>query len=403
MERGGGPTSGTSTSSAAGDAAIKAAIDSMADPGHDEVCSPAFVMCTSSADVLSGEEDDNDNDGLASFADTDGASVASAATASSLRSSAASISGVSERIQGKYRESAARFFADKQNFDRLSRFFAHKDDDIAAIVEFFVVRSPRMVLVSTLSASDRATDTWRVWNILDQYERALRKYRKHFYSFRDRAGSGKVRWEGMTNPKIIVAAEHGSLSLPLAKLLAFKWFIEYGFDAVFWERFDKTKKKFTEYTTEVKVRYTSAHKKKKTALRKEVEQEMLRERAEKEKARAKRKAAAALLDDGGDGDDYYDSQDSGAESSLTGAKSKKPAHKSKRRKPKKHPVTRFNHEERRHIKELIEKRQLAQRAQARKARIKDNGRRKPTKKAQSGVYILSIQENEAKKARLMPF
>jgi hypothetical protein len=201
-------------------------------------------------------------------------------------------------LQKKYRRKTLDFFHNKGNYERLQEFIHHRDQRIFSILLFFIIRYKP----NDLCYCQRTYETGPENNAdgkpvfffhrpKDEYTRALKKYKKRFYNFEDKVGTGDLVWENIRNPRFLVSPENGPISLPLAKVIALYWTIQYGFDTVFWEKYTNILTTYEAFTQKTKKRYTEAHKIKKQKLRSEIETQVIAERdkvkAEEENKRLK--------------------------------------------------------------------------------------------------------------------
>lgn len=208
---------------------------------------------------------------------------------------ASSSSKGAETLHYMYRRKLSSFFADPENYKRLETFVYHKDtEEVYSIFLFFLVRVCESKFLHTIRSYDRKEKRQTVYCPKDEYNRALRKYQKRFYNFEDKAGQGDVFWKGVRNPRFLVAAKNGPISLPIAKLIALYWAIDYGFDVVFWKRYDEVKEQYVNFVQKTKKRYTETHKNKKKRIREEEEEAVIQERKRKEEEEIQRRIALGL-------------------------------------------------------------------------------------------------------------
>lgn len=278
-------------------------------------------------------------------------------------------------LQKKYREKVAKFFAKKENYDALTRIVLHRDgEEVFAVLLYFIVRHSKGKLYSTIRAADRGTDNWHVYSPFDQYNNALKKYQKRFYNLEDKVGSGDLVWDNIVNPRFLVAPQHGSISLPLAKLIGLYWVIDYGFDELLWRNYEGLKEKYKTFTEQTKRRYTENHKRKQKRVRAEVEAEIIdtREEEKKRKKREEEEAAAAA-----------EEAAKNQEGEEGGNNEEKPRKRRRRRKLKlesKRRPTRFTRKERKFIAERIRELNLKKLAIAREQRANKKKQRRKTPK-----------------------
>ena len=171
--------------------------------------------------------------------------------------------------QHTYREQARLFFSDKGRYERL-RNIAINGDRIYSIIFYFVKEFEKGRVVQARHGG--------YYRICDEYRNAITNHKKRYYDFESKEGKGQLVWQGATNPRVLVNSEMGSIALPLPRLVAMQWFIQYDFDLLFWDRRDEIVAAFTEFTTSVKRKYTEAHKNKKRADRIRVEREVIEAR-----------------------------------------------------------------------------------------------------------------------------
>lgn len=274
-------------------------------------------------------------------------------------------------LQKKYREKVAKFFAQKENYDALSRIVLHRDgEEVSAVLLYFIMRHSKGKLYSTIRASDRGTDNWHVYSPFDQYNNALKKYQKRFYNFEDKVGSGDLVWDNIANPRFLVAPQHGPISLPLAKLIALYWAIDYGFDELFWRNYEGLKEKYRAFMEQTKRRYTENHKRKQKRVRAEVEAEIIDDREEKKRKQQEEEERARKEEE--------------ERIATEGNSEEKPTRKRRRRRKlkleSKRRPTRFTRKERRFIAERIRELNLKKLAIAREERAKKKKQRRKTPK-----------------------
>lgn len=229
------------------------------------------------------EEEEDDYCDNESVVESVSGSVAGS-VAESVAESITSATSVRQELHKLYRTKVKTFFSKRDNYVRLERFVYHKDQNIGSIFLFFVTKHCNEKLIHTIRSVDRNEypPIFKLYCPKDEYTRALRKYQKCFYNFEDKCGSGDIYWEGIRNPRFHVAPELGPISLPIAKLVAYMWAIDYGFDTVFWERYPEIKQSYQIHTTKTKRKYTEAHKRKKKRIRQEEEERIIKERENKE-------------------------------------------------------------------------------------------------------------------------
>lgn len=202
-------------------------------------------------------------------------------------------------LQQRYRANMATFFATTSNYERLARIVYNRDDRIFSILLFFVIRYKTENIYPCQRTYDTGPEVNKegkpvffFYRPKEEYGRALKKYKKKFYNFEDKVGSGPLVWKGITNPKFHVSPDNGPISLPLAKLISVYWVIQYGFDVVFWDNYDNILSNYETFTYKTKRRYTEAHKKKKQQIRAEIEEQVIAERDRKIKEEAERNGRA---------------------------------------------------------------------------------------------------------------
>lgn len=274
-------------------------------------------------------------------------------------------------LQKKYREKVAKFFAQKENYDALTRIVLHRDgEEVFSVLLYFIVRHSKGKLYSTIRAADRGTDNWHVYSPFDQYNSALKKYQKRFYNLEDKVGSGDLVWDNIVNPRFLVAPQHGSISLPLAKLIGLYWVIDYGFDELLWRNYEGLKEKYKTFTEQTKRRYTENHKRKQKRVRAEVEAEIIDTR-EEEKKRIKRE------------EEEQQQKAVEGQQQQEGDSEEKPRKRRRRRKLKlesKRRPTRFTRKERRFIAERIRELNMKKLAIAREERANKKKQRRKVPK-----------------------
>ena len=266
--------------------------------------------------------------------------------------------------QESYRARVSAFFSDPDNYKRLERLVYHKCEKVADAILHFVVKYSAYSIYATQRADERGTDKWRHYCPRDSYRDALRKYKQRFYNFASRPGHGDIIWDGVRNPRYLVAPSRGTISLPLPKAVAYYWFIDYGFDTHFHEKFKEIYTNYKIFTEQTKSRYTATHKNKKRELRRKAEEEVIEERNKR-----KREEQTA----------------SGCESQS----SIKPKQKRRRRTKSARQPTRLTRKERKHVAELMEKKKVLAKEKARLEREKKKKRRSNKAKAGSVAAILS--------------
>jgi hypothetical protein len=168
-----------------------------------------------------------------------------------------------------YREQAESFFSNKERYERLLK-IAVNGDRIYSVIFYFVKEFEKGRVVQSRHGG--------YYRICDEYRNAITNHKKRYYDFESKEGKGQLVWKGATNPRVLVNAQMGSIALPLPRLVAMQWFIQYDFDLLFWDRRDEVVVAFTEFTTSVKRKYTEAHKTKKRADRVRVEREVIEAR-----------------------------------------------------------------------------------------------------------------------------
>ena len=173
--------------------------------------------------------------------------------------------------QHTYRDQARAFFADPSRYERLKR-IAINGDRIYSVIFFYIKEFEKGNVVQAAHGG--------YYRICDEYRNAITNHKKRYYDFESKEGKGALLWKGTTNPRVLVHEQLGSIALPLPRLVAIQWFIQYDFDLLFWERRDEVVAAYTEFTTSVKRKYTEAHKNKKRADRVRVEKEVIDARTE---------------------------------------------------------------------------------------------------------------------------
>lgn len=101
----------------------------------------------------------------------------------------------------------------------------------------------------------RSSGTDRLFVVKEEYKSALANYRKRYFDFSSRTGMGDLRWEGSTNPAILVR----EYALPLPKIVAFMWLLQSDLDYIFLENFDEIFTEFTIFINSTKQRYLTNH------------------------------------------------------------------------------------------------------------------------------------------------
>lgn len=264
-----------------------------------------------------------------------------------------------------YRNKVAKFYRNKENYRRLEAFITHRDTDVCSVFLHFIVRYCETKFIHTVRASDRDTKPQKqsVYCPKDEYTRALRKYQKCYYNFEAKAGEGDIFWKGVRNPRFHVSPENGPISLPIAKLIALYWAIDFGFDTVFWTKYNDVKEQYRQFVRKTKLRYTETHKNKKKRIRKEEEELVIKERKEKEEEEKRKRIEAGL-----------------------------PPKKRTRRRKKDGPVstrqpTRLSRKERRVVVQRIKARNLKSAAERKEERAKNKKRKACQSKGKKSVRI----------------
>lgn len=254
-------------------------------------------------------------------------------------------------LQCSYRAKARTFFSDVENYKALERFVLHRDGDtVYSVFVYFIMRYSKGKLFPTRHADDRDAGPRHVHCPYHDYTVAVNKYQKLFYNFEDKVGSGKLVWGNIVNPRVLACPEHGPISLPLAKLVALQWAISLGFDELFWKDYDKYFNLYTKFSETTRARYVGTHKEKRRALRNEAEA-IVRERIQEEA-----KTKAEKLGD-------------------------KPKQKGRKKRMTKRRPIQFTRRQRAEIAELIQERDLANKAKQRRERAA----RKKTRSNKSGL------------------
>ena len=171
--------------------------------------------------------------------------------------------------QRTYRDQARTFFSDADRYERLKK-IAVLGEKIYSIIFFFVKEFDKGRIVATRHGG--------YYRICDEYRNAITNHKKRYYDFESREGKGVLKWQGITNPRVLVNADMGSIALSLPRIVAIQWFIQYDFDLLFWEQYDNVYARYIAFTTSVKRRYTEAHKQKKREDRLRLEKEIIRSR-----------------------------------------------------------------------------------------------------------------------------
>jgi hypothetical protein len=202
-------------------------------------------------------------------------------------------------FQENYRRKILEFFADSRTWLRLKRIHDLDHPKVFKLVAFFVMRYTKNDVVLSTRLDERIS---RHYCIKDEYDNALKRYEKRFYDFEARCGKGDLVYKGLLNPPIEVfppvtsgssssSSSGNSISsmmgtvpvrLPLAQLNALTWFIEFGFDAVFWSRVNDVIQKYEEFATDTRRRYTETHRRKNQQIRKEAESIVIQQKQQKE-------------------------------------------------------------------------------------------------------------------------
>lgn len=190
-----------------------------------------------------------------------------------------------KQLQEQYRATTSKFFSNMENYTRLRKIVYHRDERIFSILLFFVIRYKDHSLYlcqrsynSGPEVNDANKPVYSFYKPKDEYNRTLKKYKKRFYDFESKVGSGDLFWDGIRNPKFLVAPDNGPISLPLAKMIACYWSIEHGFDTVFWDNYPSILEHYEIFTLKTKKKYTEAHKQKKKKMRSEIEEKVIAKR-----------------------------------------------------------------------------------------------------------------------------
>lgn len=173
--------------------------------------------------------------------------------------------------QDTYREVLNLFFSNLDNYQRLQRIIYKGDETYAIIMYFITEYSKHRLFMSTQGAVCPKT----------AYTNALKSHQKRFYNFDSRKGRGDLWYNGIINPLVLASVKNGSLSLPLPRLVALRWFIQEDFDEIFWQHEHDIIIQYNEYTKAKKKKYTEAHKQKKKILRQQIEDNVIDEKKEK--------------------------------------------------------------------------------------------------------------------------
>lgn len=254
-------------------------------------------------------------------------------------------------LQCSYRAKARTFFSNMENYEALSRFVFHRDGDtVYSVFVYFIMRYSKGKLFPTRHADDRDAGPRHVHCPYHDYTIAVNKYQKLFYNFEDKVGTGKLVWGNIVNPRVLACPDHGAISLPLAKLVALQWAISLGFDELFWKDYDKYFRLYTKFTESTRARYVGTHKQKRRALRSEAEA-IVRERIQEE-ARSKAEKEVGV-----------------------------PKQKSRKKRVAKRRPIQFTRRQRAEIAELIQERDLANKAKQRRERAS----RKKTRSSKSAM------------------
>lgn len=171
--------------------------------------------------------------------------------------------------QESYRASVCAFFQDARRYHRLSR-IVFEGDRLCPIIFFYVKEFECERFVRTSEG---------IFRLCDEYRNAISNHKKRYYNFESKEGCGELVWEGLVNPRVLVNEQLGSIALPLPRLVALQWFIQFDFDLLFWERYDEVHAAYVAHVSQVKRRYTDTHKEKKREKRKRLEEEVIAQRS----------------------------------------------------------------------------------------------------------------------------
>lgn len=207
---------------------------------------------------------------------------------------ASSQSSGADALHRIYRNKVLKFFGKKENYRRLEEFVTHRDTDVYSIFLHFIVRHCDSKFIHTIRSTDRETKKQSVYCPKHEYTRALRKYQKCYYNFEAKAGEGNLFWKGVCNPRFLVAPQYGSISLPIAKCIALYWAIDFGFDTVFWSKYNEIREQYRTFVRKTKLKYTETHKNKKKRIRKEEEDLLIEERKRKQEEELKQRLDQGL-------------------------------------------------------------------------------------------------------------
>ena len=168
--------------------------------------------------------------------------------------------------QRAYRDLVCRFFSDPENYKRLERIA--EDPRMCSTIFYYVKEFEPDRLVRTETG---------IFRVCDEYRNAIANFKKRYYNFESKAGSGELVWEGAVNPPVVVNEAYGpdSVAMPLPRLVALYWFVQNGFDHVFWDRLDDIRASYEAFTAQIKRKYTDTHKRKKAERRRKFEEEVI--------------------------------------------------------------------------------------------------------------------------------
>lgn len=173
--------------------------------------------------------------------------------------------------QERARAALKDFFSDDVNLQRLKRF---SEPGVMHVVGFFL--SPHYNHVNNIGSAPV--------HLNEEYKAAMSNLKKRYFDFTSQPGKGDLIWEGKRNPAIEIIE---NLALTLPALVAVKWFIESGFDTLFWNNYDDVKGKYDAHFSKVKLKYTETHKQKKRAARERIAKEVLASTQGQQKGRKK--------------------------------------------------------------------------------------------------------------------
>jgi hypothetical protein len=218
------------------------------------------------------------------FYHTETPSISSASTFATTQTHEASDAGRSWGLSGtalttrqKFERSVRRFFQKKDRMKRLKTIVDHEYSRIFELLHYFTVRYGQVGLQTESGfCSPKAA-----------YDLAITNNTKRFFDFKERR----------TPNTILVQLEGGPL-MPLGQLVALMWFIQMGFDKVFWDRFEEVKRRFVQFSTSKKQSYTQTHrqkyKKRKEMVTKSLQMEQLRKTQSEAAERGEKNLDAVL-------------------------------------------------------------------------------------------------------------